>query len=73
MQDISMQINTCPLSTFDIFSDRPYNLDNWRMLESIDIIFRNYVAALLTTNLQSMELMNESIMQLKLDNHKMHD
>ena len=57
----------------NVFSDRPYNLDSCRLSESMDIIFLNYVAALLMTNLQKMELINESIMQLKLDNHKMHD
>lgn len=57
----------------NVFSDRPYNLDSCRLLKSMDIIFLNYVAALFMTNLQKMELINESIMQLKLDNHKMHN
>lgn len=43
------------------------------LLHLLHIIFLNYEAALLFTNLDKLELINESIMQLKLDNHIMHD
>ena len=43
------------------------------LLHWLHIIFLNYEAALLFTNLDNLELINETISQLKLDNHIMHD